>query len=125
MESLGNLLNEIGREAEYKVKRELSGPAGALKAFFYNVITPLVLNFETEHEVYHFVFQRGGSVSVQRGLHANPDVKVIGEHAELLYLLQNRDAKRFELAEKSGKIKIVCRTFKGGQTVVKLRELFL
>lgn len=125
MEELYNVLKEIGIEAENKVKRELSGPTGRIKALFYNVITPAVLNFQTERESYHFIFQKGGSVSLRRGLHKCPDVNVSGEHAELLYLLQNRDKKRFEIDERRRKIKVIPRSFKGRQAVMKLRELFL
>jgi len=125
METLHNLLTEIGREAERRLKFELSGPGGPLKTFFYNQITPLVLNFETDQECYHFVFQAGGAVCLYRGLHANPDVAVLGEHAELIYLFQSRDAKQFELAEKTRKLRIVSHTFKGRQAVNKLRGLFL
>jgi hypothetical protein len=125
METLYNLLTEIGREAERKVKFELSGPGGPLKTFFYNTMMPLVLNFETEQESYHFVFQTGGAVCLYRDLHANPDVAVLGEHAELIYLFKNQDAKRFELAEKTQRLKIVSHTFKGRQAVKKLRGLFL
>ena len=125
MDTLYNALKEIGTEAERKVKEELSGSAGPIKLLFYNLITPLVLNFETERERYHFIFQRGGSVSVCQELHNNPDVIVSGAHAELLSLLQNRDTERFKLAEQTRKIEISTRTFKGRQTVTKLRELFL
>lgn len=125
MESLYDVLKEIGVETESKVKRELSGPSGAIKTLFYNLITPLVLDFQTEEECYHFIIQKGGSVSLRRGLHSNPDVKVSGEHAELLYLFQNRDKERFTLAERTRKITIIPRTFKGRQVIMKLRDLFL
>jgi len=125
METLYNLLTEIGQEAESRLKLELSGPGGSLKTFFYNQITPLVLNFETEQERYHFVFETRGAVCLYRGLHTNPDVTVLGEHAELIYLFQNRDAKRFEQDEKTRKLKVVSHSFKGRQTVNKLRGLFL
>ena len=125
MEELYTVLKEIGIEAENKVKRELSGPTGRIKTLFYNVITPAVLNFQTERESYHFIFQKGGSVSLRRGLHTSPDVNVSGEHAELLYLLQNRDKKRFEIDERRRKIKVIPCSFKGWQAVMKLRELFL
>lgn len=59
------------------------------------------------------------------GLHNSPDVKVSGEYAELLFLLQTRDKKRFEMDERTGKITISTFTFKGRQGVTKLRELFL
>ena len=75
--------------------------------------------------VKNFIFQKGGSVSLRRGLHNNPDVKVSGEHAELLYLFQNRDKERFKLDERTRKISIIPRTFKGRQVITKLRELFL
>ena len=104
MDELYDVLKEIGSEAENKVKGELSGPTGWIKVLFYNVITPVVLNFQTEREGYHFIFQKGGSVSLCRGLHTSPDVNVLGEHAELLYLLQNRDKKRFEMDERRRKI---------------------
>lgn len=125
METLYNLLTEIGREAERRLKLELSGPGGPLKTFFYKQITPLVLNFETEQECYHFVFETRGAVCLYRGLHANPDVNFSGEYAELIYLFQNRDAKRFEQDEKTHKFKIVSHSFKGRQAVRKLREFFL
>jgi hypothetical protein len=125
MDELYDVLKEIGIEAESKVKRELSGPTGLIKALFYNVITPAVLNFQTERECYHFIFQKGGSVSLRRGLHESPDVNVSGEHAELLYLLQNRDKKRFEMSEQTRRIKVIPSSFKGRQAVMKLRELFL
>ena len=125
MEDLYNVLKEIGCEAERKLKEELSGPTGRLKALFYNLITPMVLNFQTEREHYHFIFHKGGSISLHPGLHMNPDVNVSGEHAELLYLLQNRDKKRFEVDERASKVKIIPRSLKGMQAVTKLRELFL
>jgi hypothetical protein len=125
MEELYTVLKEIGSEAEKKVKRELSGPTGRIKALFYNVIMPAVLNFQTERESYHFIFHRGGSISLRRGLHTSPDVKVSGEHAELLYLLQNRDKKRFEIDERRRRIKVIPCSLKGRQAVMKLRELFL
>lgn len=125
METLYNLLTEISREAERRVKCELTGPGGPLKTFFYRQITPLVLNFETELESYHFVFEPGGAVCLYRGLHAHPDVDFSGEHAELNYLFQNRDAKRFEQAEKTRKLQIISHSFKGRQAVTKLRGLFL
>ncbi|HUV02944.1 MAG TPA: hypothetical protein VMW67_05835 [Desulfobacteria bacterium] len=125
MDALYNALKEIGTEEERKVKAELSGSSGPIKILFYNLITPLVLNFETERERYHFIFQKGGSVSVCRGLHNNPDVIVSGAHAELLYLLQSHDKERFKIDEQTRKVKIRTRTFKGRQTVTKLRELFL
>ena len=62
---------------------------------------------------------------MHQGLHTNPDVNVSGEHAELLYLLQNRDKKRFEMDERARKVKIIPRSLKGMQAVTKLRELFL
>ncbi len=125
METLYNLLTEICHEAERRVKVELSGPGGPLKTFFYKQITPLVLNFETEEECYHFVFETSGAVCLYRGLHTNPDVDFSGEHAELLYLFKNQDAKRFEQDEKTHKLKIVSHSFKGRQAVHKLRGLFL
>ena len=125
MEDLYNVLKEIGTEAETKARGELSDPPGSLKALLYNMLMPLVLNFQTEEESYHFIFQKGGSVSLYRGLHNSPDVNVSGEHAELLFLLQTRDKKRFEIDERTGKIKIGTFTFKGRQGVTKLRELFL
>jgi len=125
MEDLYNVLKEIGTEAESKVKGELSDPPGSIKALLYNMLMPLVLNFQTEEESYHFIFQKGGSVSLYRGLHNSSDVKVSGEHAELLFLLQTRDKKRFEMDERTGKITIITFTFKGRQGVTKLRELFL
>ncbi len=125
MEDFYSVLKEIGTEAECKVKGELSDPPGSIKAFLYNMLMPLVLNFQTEEESYHFIFQKGGSVYLYMGLHNSPDVKVSGEHAELLFLLQTQDKKRFEIDEKTGKIKISTFTFKGGQGVTKLRELFL
>lgn len=125
MEDLYNVLKEIGTEAESKVKGELSDPPGSIKALLYNMLMPLVLNFQTEEESYHFIFQKGGSVSLYRGLHNSSDVKISGEHAELLFLLQTRDKKRFEMDERTGKITIITFTFKGRQGVTKLRELFL
>lgn len=125
MDTLCNALKEIGTEAERKVKSELFGPVGPIKTLFYNIITPLVLNFETEAESYHFIFHRGGSVSLCTGLHNNPDVTVTGEHAELLYLLQEQDKERFKMAERTRKLTIAAHTFKGRQAVMKLRELFL
>ncbi|MBN1762018.1 MAG: hypothetical protein JW878_02905 [Methanomicrobia archaeon] len=125
MDALYNALKEIGTEAECKVKEELSGSSGPIKLLFYNLITPLVLNFETERERYHFIFQKGGAVSVCQELHNNPDVIVSGAHAELLYLLLNRDKERFKIAEQTRKVTINTPTFKGRQTVTKLRELFL
>lgn len=125
MDELYNALKEIGCEAERKVKEELSGTAGRIKALFYNLITPMVLNFQTERADYHFLFHRGGAISLHRGLHPNPDVTVSGEHAELLFLLKNRDKKRFELDERARKVKISPRSLKGMQAVSKLRELFL
>ncbi|MBE0516744.1 MAG: hypothetical protein IBX41_05065 [Methanophagales archaeon] len=125
MEELYTVLNEIGSEAEKKVKRELLGHTGRIKALFYNLITPMVLNFQTERESYHFIFHKGGSVSLRRGLHNCPDVNVSGEHAELLYLLQNRDTRRFEIDERRRRIKVIPRSLKGRQAVMKLRELFL
>ena len=123
---LYNVLKEIGTEAESKVKGELSDPPGSIKALLYNMLMPLVLNFQTdEEESYHFIFQKGGSVYLYSGLHNSPDVKVSGEHAELLFLLQTRDKKRFEMDERTGKITISTFTFKGRQGVTKLRELFL
>jgi hypothetical protein len=125
MSALYSVLKEIGTEAERKVKNELSGPAGPIKILFYNIIMPLVLNFKTEEESYHFIFQKGGSVSLCKGLHTNPDVTVNGEHAELLFLLQVQDKERFKMDEKTRRIMITTRTFKGRQAVTKLRELFL
>jgi hypothetical protein len=125
MEDLYSVLKEIGTESESKVKGELSDPPESIKAFLYNMLMPLVLNFQTEEESYHFIFQKGGSVYLYRGLHNSPDVKVSGEHAELLFLLQTQDKKRFEIDERTGKIKISTFTFKGRQGVTKLRELFL
>ncbi|HDS45542.1 MAG TPA: hypothetical protein ENN68_05550 [Methanomicrobia archaeon] len=125
METLRGLLDEIVVEAERKVEQELSGPAGAIKALFYNLLMPLVLNFQTETECYHFHFLRGGSISLQPGLHEDPDVIVRGEHAEILYLLRNRDAARFKHDEQTGKIRIIPRSFRGSQAVMKLRDLFL
>jgi hypothetical protein len=125
MDALYSALKEIGTEAERKVKEELSGSSGPIKLLFYNLITPLILNFETERERYHFIFQKGGAVSVCQGLHNNPDVIVSGARAELLYLLQNHDKERFKIDEQTRKVKIRTRTFKGRQTVTKLRELFL
>ncbi len=125
METLRDLLEEIVAEAERKVTEELSGPGGPLKALFYNLLMPLVLNFQTETENYHFIFQRGGSISLRPGLHGCPDVTVRGEHAELLYLLRNRDKARFVQDERSDKIRIVPCSFKGSQAVMKLRDIFL
>ena len=125
MAALYDVLKGIGIEAERKVKGELSGSSGMLKAHLYNTLMPLVLNFQTEEESHHFIFQKGGAVSLHSGLHTNPDVRVSGEHAELLYLLQNRDKERFEQAERARRIKITSRTFKGGQAVAKLRGLVL
>ncbi len=125
METLYNLLTEIGREAERKVNSELSGLGGPLKTYFYKKITPLVLNFETEQECYHFVFEFSGTVCLYRGLHATPDVHFTGEYAEMIYLFKNQDAKRFEQDEKTRKLKIVSHNFKGRQAVRKLREFFL
>jgi len=125
MEDLYNVLKEIGTEAESKVNGELSDPPGSIKTLLYNMLMPLVLNFQTEEESYHFIFQKGGSVSLYMGLHNSPDVNVSGEHAELLFLLQTRDKKRFEMDERTGKITISTFTFKGRQGVTKLRELFL
>jgi len=125
MEDLYNVLKEIGTEAESKVKGELSDPPGSIKALLYNMLMPLVLNFQTEEGNYHFIFQKGGSVSLYGGLHNSPDVKVSGEHTELLFLLQTRDKKRFEMDERTEKITISTFTFKGRQGVTKLRELFL
>jgi hypothetical protein len=125
MDELCTVLAEIGCEAEKKVMEELSGTTGRIKALFYNLITPMVLNFQTERECYHFLFHKGGSISLHRGLHMNPDVTVSGEHAELLCLLQNRDKKRFEMDERAKKVKISPRSLKGMQAVTKLRELFL
>lgn len=62
---------------------------------------------------------------MRRGLHKSPDVNVSGEHAELLYLLQNRDKRRFEIDERRRRIKVIPRSLKGRQAVMKLRELFL
>ena len=125
MGALYAALKEIGTEAERKVKSELSGPAGPIKTLFYNLITPLVLNFETDEESYHFLFQKGGSVALRTGSHTTPDVTVQGDHAELLYLLQNHDTERFRMAERTRKLTITARTFTGRQAVAKLRELFL
>lgn len=125
MTALYNMLKEIGIEAERKVKSELSGSSGKLRALLYDILMPLVLNFQTEEESYHFIFQKGGTVSLHSGLHTNPDVKIYGEHAELLYLLQNRDKGGFKHAERTRRIKVIARTFKGMQAVAKLRGMFL
>jgi len=125
METLQGLLEEIVAEAERKVKKELSGPGGPIKALFYNLLMPMVLNFQTETECYHFLFLRGGSISLQLGLHEYPDVIFRGEHAELLYLLRNRDAARFKHDEQTEKIQIIPCSFKGRQAVMKLRDFFL
>ncbi|MDI6885491.1 MAG: hypothetical protein QMD22_03925 [archaeon] len=125
MEELYTVLKEIGIEAGKKVKRELSGPLGAIKLPLYNLLAPMILNFQTERESYHFISQKGGSVSLRRGLHKSPDVNVSGEHAELLYLLQNLDKRRFEIDERRRRIKVIPRSLKGRQAVMKLRELFL
>jgi hypothetical protein len=39
--------------------------------------------------------------------------------------LQNHDKERFKIDEQTRKVKIRTCTFKGRQTVMKLRELFL
>ena len=119
------LLKDIGCEAQKKVKEELSGPTGGIKALVYNLITPMVLNFQTELETYHFLFHKGGSVSLHEGLHTNPDVTLACDQAELLCILRDHDRKRFEMDERVGKIKIITRSLKGKQAVMKLRELFL
>jgi hypothetical protein len=125
MGTLYALLREIGTEAENNARRELSGSQRSMKALLYNMLMPMVLNFQTEDESYHFIFQKGGSVALQRGLHDRPDVKVTGEHAELIRLLQNKDKTGFEVAERTRKIKIFAPTYKGRLAVMKLRELFL
>lgn len=125
MEALYDVLKEIGIEVENKVKEELSGPSGKLKALFYNIITPLVINVQTERDGYHFIFHKSGAVSLHRGLHDHQDVKVSGEPAELRYLLQARDKERFEMYKRARKIEILASTFKGRQAVTKLRKLFL
>ena len=125
MGALYTLLREIGTEAENKTKRELSGSQRSVKTLLYNMLMPLVLNFQTEEESYHFIFQKGGSVALQRGLHDCPDIKVTGEHAALIQLLQNKDKEGFLVAEQTRKIKIVTPTYKGRLAVIKLRELFL
>jgi hypothetical protein len=125
MGTLYTLLREIGTEAENKSKRELSGSQRSMKTLLYNMFMPLVLNFQTEEESYHFIFQKGGSVALHRGLHDRPDVKVTGEHAGLIHLLQNKDKEGFVVAERTRKIKIITLTYKGRLAVMKLRELFL
>ncbi|RZN33697.1 MAG: hypothetical protein EFT35_10200 [Methanophagales archaeon ANME-1-THS] len=125
MEELYRLLKDIGCEAQKKVKEELSGPTGGIKALVYNLITPMVLNFQTELESYHFIFHKGGSISLHQGLHMTPDVTVSSEQAELVCILRDHDKKRFERDEQVGKIKIHTRSLKGRQAVTKLRELFL
>ncbi len=125
MVELYPLLEEIGTEAEKKVKSECSGPLGSIKSHIYCILMPMVLQIQTEKESHHFIFQKDGSVTLHEGAHGKPDVTFSGEHAELLYLLQNRDKKRFEQDERTKKIKIISRTFKGRQAVMKLRDLFL
>lgn len=125
MEDLYNVLKGIGLEAESKIKVELSCPSGRIKALLYDMFMPLALNFQTEEERHHFIFQKGGSISLYRELHNCPDVEVSGEHAELLFLLQARDKERFEMDERARRIEISACTFKGRQAVMKLRGLFL
>ena len=125
MTALYSLLREIGTEAEQNAKRELFGSSRSMKTLLYTMLMPLVLNFQTEEESYHFIFQKGGSVSLLHGLHENPDVYVSADHAKLIHILQNRDKAGFERAERTRRIKIMARTFKGSLAVVKLRALFL
>jgi hypothetical protein len=126
MGELYDLLQSIRNQAEDKIRNELSGFAGQLKAVIYNRFMPLVVNIQTENERCYFTFQKGGSVLLYQGLHNNPDVTVSGEHAELMYLLQTREKKRFIADEEAGKITITPRTPNGSKAVGYIREkLFL
>ena len=125
MDALYALLREIGTEAEKNAKRDLSGSPQSLKALLYNMAMPVILNFRTEEESYHFIFQKGGSVSLHCGVHAHPDVNVSAERLELIRILQNRDKEGFTRAERTGRLKISEQSFKGKLAVMKLRELFL
>lgn len=125
MTALYSLLREIGTEAEQNAKRELLGSPQSILALLYAMLMPLVLNFQTGEERYHFIFQKDGSISLVSGLHEDPDVDVSADHAELVHILQNRDKARFKHAERTRRIKITARTFKGSLAVVKLRALFL
>jgi hypothetical protein len=125
MVGLDGLLEEIGNKVENKVLLELSGLLGIIKAVFYNMLMPLVLNVKTERESHHFIFQTGGSVSLYKGLHNNADVEISGEHEEILYLLKTRDKDRFVTDEQTGKITVVSHTRKGRQAVMILRAMFL
>ncbi len=119
------LLKELGIDAENKAKEELSGHSKKMKTTLFKILTPVVFNIQTEEDEYHFVFNKDASVSRYHGLHSKPDVKFSSTHAELLYLLETRDNKRFKLAEKTRKVKIVTKNFRGKEAVMKLRELFL
>jgi hypothetical protein len=119
------LLKQLGIEAEEKGKQELEGPAKSIKTAFYRVLAPIVFNIQTETECYCYIFQKDGSVTLLTELHDKPDVKLIGPYEEVLYLLQTRDKERFEMAQRTRKIKIVTNTFQGKLAVTKLREMFL
>ena len=124
MDELYNLLARIRIEAESRIRSELSGLGGIIKAPIYNSFMPLFVNVRSEKESYHFTFQKGGAVSLYRGTHNNPDVTMSGDHTELKYLLQTRDKNKFQIDERTGKIKIIVHTSKGGQAIGKIREMF-
>lgn len=124
MVELYNLLEKTRVEAEKRIRRELSGFSGLIKAPIYNTFLPLIVNVQSERESYHFIFKRGGTVSLYNGSHNNPDVTISGEHIELIYLLQGKDKNRFTLDERTGKIKIISHTSKGPQAIAKIREMF-
>lgn len=123
MGELHDLLQSIRDEAERKIKNELSGLTGLVKAPIYNMFMPLVVNIQTENEECHFIFQKGGSVFLYQESHHNPDITVSGEHAGLMYILRTREKNRFIADEKAGKIKIIPHTPKGSQAVTKIREI--
>jgi hypothetical protein len=123
MESLYNLLREFGIEAEHKGRQELSSSSKMMKAFF-EALTPVIFNIRTEQERYHFIFQKNGAVSLHPGLLNSADVTLSGPHSEVLYLLETRDKKRFEMNERKRIIRISATTFKGIVAASKLRKLF-
>jgi hypothetical protein len=120
--SVEEILLQVRRRLEEKIKRQLSGMQGLVVKPIYNTLMPLHVGMLTGPEASELVFLNDGDIELKHGQSANYDVRIESDAETLRSLFQNPGAELFKDLEKQKRIRITALTKKGRDAEAYIRH---
>jgi hypothetical protein len=118
--ALKEVLEEIRKRLEERIKHQLSGLQGFVVRPLYNSIMPLHVEMSLAPEAFEFVFLKDGAVELSHG--SNADVRIESDSQTFMSLFQNPSAELFKELERQNKIRITSLTKKGNDAEGYIRR---